>query len=89
MHECNVIHTLLGDFRLKQLVGGCLLLAGLYHTFSEDPYGCREPNDFVDDTAQEASPQRGCPNPAPNSCYNKPFSQPLLEVIREPIKRLA
>ena len=54
------------------------LHTGLYHPFEN---GCSEPNDFVDDTAQEQSPQFGCPNPAPETCPNKPSNQPKLDPI--------
>ncbi len=43
--------------------------------------GCAEPNDGLDDTAEEAQPQFGCPNPAPNSCPGKPAGQPTLDPI--------
>ena len=36
----------------------------------------------MDDTAQEALPQYGCPDPAPNSCPSKPGNQPLLDPIQ-------
>ena len=43
--------------------------------------GCSEPNDGVDDTAQEAQPQFGCPATAPSSCPHKPAGQPRLDPI--------
>ena len=43
--------------------------------------GCSEPNDAVSDTAEEAAPQFGCPSPVPDSCPNKPSSQPRSDPI--------
>ena len=43
--------------------------------------GCSEPNDGLDDTAEEAQPQFGCPSPAPSSCPGKPANQPALDPI--------
>lgn len=43
--------------------------------------GCSEPNDGVDDTAQEAQPQFGCPATPPDSCPRKPSGQPRLDPI--------
>lgn len=54
------------------------VVAGLFHPFVG---GCSEPNDMVDDTAQEALPQYGCPDPAPDSCPHRPAGQPPLDPI--------
>lgn len=54
------------------------MCAGLFHPFEG---GCAEPNDYVDDTAEEANPQFGCPSQAPNSCPNKPANQPATDAI--------
>jgi len=43
--------------------------------------GCSEPNDGLDDTAEEAQAQFGCPSPAPNTCPGKPAGQPTLDPI--------
>ena len=54
------------------------MIPGLRHPFEG---GCSEPNDNIEDTAEEAGPQFQCPNPAPNSCPNKPANQPALDPI--------
>lgn len=52
--------------------------AGLFHPFDG---GCSEPNDMIQDTAQQAVAQYGCAKQAPNSCPNKPAGQPSLDPI--------
>ena len=43
--------------------------------------GCSEPNDGVDDTAEEAQPQFGCPATPPSTCPHKPSGQPRQDPI--------
>jgi len=50
-------------------------------TLSLPTGGCSEPNDGVDDTAEEAQPQFGCPATPPNSCPHKPSGQPRQDPI--------
>ncbi len=51
------------------------------HTPCPPTGGCSEPNDGVDDTAEEAQPQFGCPATPPNSCPHKPSGQPRQDPI--------
>lgn len=53
---------------------------GLNHPFMG---GCSEPNDGVDDTAEQAKPEYACftNKPQPNTCPNRPATQPQVDPV--------